>query len=254
MLPPIFALGPGSAPRGFPGSPITLEDGAAEPGPSASPPHPGAVPVARPGPRHFLTGCLLSLQCLRLLTHTFNREYTHNHVCISASESKVGGEGPLWGSWHQENCAPLFREGNQGFLRNIPSQPKGTPHSQGQEPGLCVGSVECWGLRGQSGPVGARPTQSPPCFLHLALTPLPLSWAAHAASPELSFLYRGAIPVPPPPTLAQGLPCTASLQPLAHHRSSPLAHSLPRPAFLLCTSLPLCQEGPLPTAPGLPRI
>uniref|UniRef100_A0A8C9W632 plus-end-directed kinesin ATPase n=1 Tax=Scleropages formosus TaxID=113540 RepID=A0A8C9W632_SCLFO len=30
---------------------------------------------------------LLYLQCLRLLTHTFNREYSH--VCISASESKV---------------------------------------------------------------------------------------------------------------------------------------------------------------------
>uniref|UniRef100_A0A8C9UWK6 plus-end-directed kinesin ATPase n=1 Tax=Spermophilus dauricus TaxID=99837 RepID=A0A8C9UWK6_SPEDA len=27
--------------------------------------------------------------CLRLLTHTFNREYTHSHVCISASESKL---------------------------------------------------------------------------------------------------------------------------------------------------------------------
>lgn len=31
----------------------------------------------------------LSPQCLRLLTHTFNREYSHSHVCISASESKV---------------------------------------------------------------------------------------------------------------------------------------------------------------------
>ncbi|KAI2527768.1 kinesin family member 1A, partial [Homo sapiens] len=27
--------------------------------------------------------------CLRLLTHTFNREYTHSHVCVSASESKA---------------------------------------------------------------------------------------------------------------------------------------------------------------------
>ena len=35
------------------------------------------------------TVLLLSLQCLRLLTHTFNREYSHSHVCISASESKV---------------------------------------------------------------------------------------------------------------------------------------------------------------------
>ncbi|XP_032244866.1 kinesin-like protein KIF1A isoform X26 [Halichoerus grypus] len=31
----------------------------------------------------------LAVKCLRLLTHTFNREYTHNHVCISASESKL---------------------------------------------------------------------------------------------------------------------------------------------------------------------
>ncbi|XP_023498531.1 kinesin-like protein KIF1A isoform X29 [Equus przewalskii] len=31
----------------------------------------------------------LAVKCLRLLTHTFNREYTHSHVCISASESKL---------------------------------------------------------------------------------------------------------------------------------------------------------------------
>lgn len=30
---------------------------------------------------------LCCLQCLRLLTHSFNREYSH--VCVSASESKV---------------------------------------------------------------------------------------------------------------------------------------------------------------------
>ncbi|KAK2108106.1 hypothetical protein P7K49_013271 [Saguinus oedipus] len=30
----------------------------------------------------------LAVKCLRLLTHTFNREYTHSHVCVSASESK----------------------------------------------------------------------------------------------------------------------------------------------------------------------
>lgn len=29
----------------------------------------------------------LSAQCLRLLAHSFDREYTH--VCVSASESKV---------------------------------------------------------------------------------------------------------------------------------------------------------------------
>ncbi|XP_064239497.1 kinesin-like protein KIF1A isoform X16 [Aotus nancymaae] len=31
----------------------------------------------------------LAVKCLRLLTHTFNREYTHGHVCVSASESKL---------------------------------------------------------------------------------------------------------------------------------------------------------------------
>ncbi|XP_059586826.1 kinesin-like protein KIF1A isoform X2 [Alligator mississippiensis] len=31
----------------------------------------------------------LAVKCLRLLTHTFNREYSHSHVCISASESKL---------------------------------------------------------------------------------------------------------------------------------------------------------------------
>uniref|UniRef100_A0A803T1W5 plus-end-directed kinesin ATPase n=1 Tax=Anolis carolinensis TaxID=28377 RepID=A0A803T1W5_ANOCA len=31
----------------------------------------------------------LAVKCLRLLTHTFNREYTHSHVCVSASESKL---------------------------------------------------------------------------------------------------------------------------------------------------------------------
>ncbi|KAJ6669184.1 hypothetical protein lerEdw1_007993 [Lerista edwardsae] len=33
----------------------------------------------------------LAVKCLRLLTHTFNREYSHSHVCVSASESKVNG-------------------------------------------------------------------------------------------------------------------------------------------------------------------
>ncbi|XP_040608933.1 kinesin-like protein KIF1A isoform X9 [Mesocricetus auratus] len=31
----------------------------------------------------------LAVKCLRLLMHTFNREYTHSHVCVSASESKL---------------------------------------------------------------------------------------------------------------------------------------------------------------------
>ncbi|XP_013923281.1 PREDICTED: kinesin-like protein KIF1A [Thamnophis sirtalis] len=31
----------------------------------------------------------LAVKCLRLLTHTFNTEYSHSHVCVSASESKL---------------------------------------------------------------------------------------------------------------------------------------------------------------------
>ncbi|XP_049470490.1 kinesin-like protein KIF1A isoform X1 [Panthera uncia] len=31
----------------------------------------------------------LAVKCLRLLTHTFNREYARSHVCVSASESKL---------------------------------------------------------------------------------------------------------------------------------------------------------------------
>lgn len=42
------------------------------------------------GPRRPLTRPSLSPQCLRLLTHTFNREHTYSHVCVSASEGKVG--------------------------------------------------------------------------------------------------------------------------------------------------------------------
>ena len=76
---------------------------------------------------HLLTGHLLSLQCLRLLTHTFNREYTHSHVCISASESKVGREGLPTGLLSPREIPPLSGEGNKGFLRNILSRPKGAP-------------------------------------------------------------------------------------------------------------------------------
>lgn len=104
----------------------------------------GAEPSAEPGPRRLLTGCLLSLQCLRLLTHTFNREYTHSHVCISASESKVGTESgpePPPGSW-------------------LPRQSHGTPAVLG--PHSLPRSLPCWPLplpggATPHGPQGACP-------------------------------------------------------------------------------------------------
>lgn len=91
------------------------------------------------------TVLLLSLQCLRLLTHTFNREYSHSHVCISASESKVllcpgtaGLVGPgrdVWlaGEWHKLclfwGLLPLLAVvsprtgGSQDYDRRGPCQP-----------------------------------------------------------------------------------------------------------------------------------
>lgn len=62
-----------------------------------------------------LTVHALCPQCLRLLTHTFNREYTHSHVCISASESKVGGvPGPPVGPLSPRSPI-LVRQSHEGF-------------------------------------------------------------------------------------------------------------------------------------------
>eukprot|EP00076_Gallus_gallus_P013926 XP_015132582.1 kinesin-like protein KIF1A isoform X12 [Gallus gallus] len=46
----------------------------------------------------------LAVKCLRLLTHTFNREYSHSHVCISASESKSCAR--LWAETPVHTSAP----------------------------------------------------------------------------------------------------------------------------------------------------
>ncbi|XP_063771854.1 kinesin-like protein KIF1A isoform X3 [Pseudophryne corroboree] len=65
-----------------------------------SPPSPTCqlVQLTEPGSPHVEENPLetaserqkeLAAKCLRLLTHTFNREYTYSHVCVSASESKL---------------------------------------------------------------------------------------------------------------------------------------------------------------------
>ncbi|XP_004637420.1 kinesin-like protein KIF1A isoform X4 [Octodon degus] len=69
-------------------SPVSSEDSESRSSSGASSPlsadgHPS--PLEAPSERQRE----LAVKCLRLLTHTFNREYTHSHVCISASESKL---------------------------------------------------------------------------------------------------------------------------------------------------------------------
>ena len=153
-------------------------------------------------------GHLLLLQCLRLLTHTFNREYAHGHVCVSASESKVGREGPPPG----HHGAVVTKRNSQ----SCPEKETGVfpeTYCRSQGPRLPVP-----GVCGAQGPPG------------LALTQLPLSWAGQAPSPWPSFLYQGPDPGPqsqrgpraaPPPSI-RGLPCAVSAQSLAHRRSPPL--------------------------------
>ncbi|XP_057601629.1 kinesin-like protein KIF1A isoform X7 [Hippopotamus amphibius kiboko] len=69
-------------------SPASSEDSEAHSSSSASSPlvaegRPSALEAPNERQRE------LAVKCLRLLTHSFNREYTHSHVCISASESKL---------------------------------------------------------------------------------------------------------------------------------------------------------------------
>lgn len=57
----------------------------------------------------------LAVKCLRLLMHTFNREYTHSHVCISASESKLS-----------EMCVTLMRDPSMSPLGAATLTPSST--------------------------------------------------------------------------------------------------------------------------------
>lgn len=144
------------------------------PSPGSPPAVPGP-PSSRPRPhpsrvQGLLTGRLLSPQCLRLLTHSFNREYTHSHVCVSASESKVGtGQGhPL----PAQGYASELRAGGQGACRAEARRP----------------------------PLPTVPSSSP---VPPGLTPLHLSWASPAPPwfPSSPRAHRGQQPRACPPAL-----------------------------------------------------
>ncbi|XP_051695288.1 kinesin-like protein KIF1A isoform X15 [Oryctolagus cuniculus] len=88
----------------------------------------------------------LAVKCLRLLTHTFNREYTHSHVCISASESKLSemsvtllrdpSMSPLGAATlTPSSTCPSLVEGRYGAADLRTPQPCSRPASPEPEPG-----------------------------------------------------------------------------------------------------------------------
>ncbi|MBZ3888049.1 Kinesin-like protein KIF1A [Sciurus carolinensis] len=87
----------------------------------------------------------LAVKCLRLLTHTFNREYTHSHVCISASESKLSemsvtllrdpSMSPLGAATlTPSSTCPSLVEGRYGATEMRSPQPCSRPASPEPEP------------------------------------------------------------------------------------------------------------------------
>ncbi|XP_066214277.1 kinesin-like protein KIF1A, partial [Saccopteryx leptura] len=87
----------------------------------------------------------LAVKCLRLLTHTFNREYTHSHVCISASESKLSemsvtlmrdpSMSPLGvATLTPSSTCPSLIEGRYGVADLRTPQPISRPASPEPEP------------------------------------------------------------------------------------------------------------------------
>ncbi|XP_034511455.1 kinesin-like protein KIF1A isoform X15 [Ailuropoda melanoleuca] len=87
----------------------------------------------------------LAVKCLRLLTHTFNREYTHSHVCISASESKLSemsvtllrdpSMSPLGAATlTPSSTCPSLVEGRYGAAELRTPQPCSQPASPEPEP------------------------------------------------------------------------------------------------------------------------
>ncbi|XP_047629936.1 kinesin-like protein KIF1A isoform X8 [Phacochoerus africanus] len=103
----------------------------------------------------------LAVKCLRLLTHSFNREYTHGHVCISASESKLS-----------EMSVTLLRDPSMSPLGAATLTPSST----------CPSLVE--------GRYGAPDLRTPqPCSRPASPEPEPLP---EADSKKLPFPARGA--------------------------------------------------------------
>uniref|UniRef100_H0XDJ2 Kinesin family member 1A n=1 Tax=Otolemur garnettii TaxID=30611 RepID=H0XDJ2_OTOGA len=87
----------------------------------------------------------LAVKCLRLLTHTFNREYTHSHVCVSASESKLSemsvtllrdpSMSPLGAATlTPSSTCPSLVEGRYGAVDLRNPQPCSRPASPEPEP------------------------------------------------------------------------------------------------------------------------
>ncbi|XP_054426377.1 kinesin-like protein KIF1A isoform X8 [Pteronotus mesoamericanus] len=87
----------------------------------------------------------LAVKCLRLLTHTFNRECVHSHVCVSASESKLSemsvtmlrdpSMSPLGAATlTPSSTCPSLVEGRYGATDLRTPQPRSRPASPEPEP------------------------------------------------------------------------------------------------------------------------
>uniref|UniRef100_A0A6Q8PHQ5 Kinesin family member 1A n=7 Tax=Euarchontoglires TaxID=314146 RepID=A0A6Q8PHQ5_HUMAN len=94
----------------------------------------------------------LAVKCLRLLTHTFNREYTHSHVCVSASESKLS-----------EMSVTLLRDPSMSPLGVATLTPSSTCPSlvEGRYGATDLSTSLCF--PGPRSPAPGQPAQSPSC-------------------------------------------------------------------------------------------
>ncbi|XP_022423877.1 kinesin-like protein KIF1A isoform X4 [Monodon monoceros] len=140
-------------------------EAAQRPGPEALPPTPSEGSEAHSSPTCPLAAAgrpssleapnerqrELAVKCLRLLTHSFNREYTHSHVCISASESKLSemsvtllrdpSMSPLGAATlTPSSTCPSLVEGRYGAAELRTPQPCSRPASPEPEPLLEVDS------------------------------------------------------------------------------------------------------------------
>ncbi|XP_036109716.1 kinesin-like protein KIF1A isoform X8 [Molossus molossus] len=112
----------------------------------------------------------LAVKCLRLLTHTFNREYAHSHVCVSASESKLS-------------------EMSVTLLRDTPTSPLGaatlTPSSTC--PSLVegrYGAADLRTLQPHSRPASPEPEPLPEAEAEAKKTPSPARAAEADKEPQ----------------------------------------------------------------------
>ncbi|KAG8508288.1 LOW QUALITY PROTEIN: Kinesin-like protein KIF1B, partial [Galemys pyrenaicus] len=126
----------------------------------------------------------LAVKCLRLLTHTFNREYAQGHVCTSASESKV-----------RPPPRPVRGQGQAAPASPVPAQPRPAAPAPPQAGGrgrrtercsrlCCPSSCPAGGGPGPGRWLSPKPTASTGGGLGPAPRPEALGWAPGTGGPS----------------------------------------------------------------------